>query len=256
MRKIAVVTALLFATLAAPASFAQSFAEKYFKNGNKAYLAGDYNTAIKLYRLAEVENEHLYYNLANAYFNNGKIGKAILYYNRALKILPRDEDIRFNLKKAREARKEKLEPEKTGIIFSTISAPYRLLSMNEQAVVNAVLFSFFILLIFIRINLKYFSRSKKTANIIRAVSILLGSLFIIQSTTSMAKFYNEEIKAAAVITKESVTVRSGPSAGSKKVFLIHDGAEVTVGANKNGFSEIALPTGWAGWVPSVSIEII
>jgi len=35
----------------------------------------------------------LYYNLGNAYFKDDRIGKAILYYNRALRLAPGNDDI-------------------------------------------------------------------------------------------------------------------------------------------------------------------
>src|SRR5690606_3967693 len=43
------------------------------------------------------EGTSLYYNLGNSYYRTGKIGLAILYYEKALKLSPGDEDIRHNL---------------------------------------------------------------------------------------------------------------------------------------------------------------
>ena len=43
-----------------------------------------------------VRNGKLYYNIGNACFKNGDIGHALLWYERALKLLPHDPDLRFN----------------------------------------------------------------------------------------------------------------------------------------------------------------
>ena len=48
------------------------------------------------------------YNLANAYFKVGRYGKAILYYNRALRLAPGDAEIRYNLDVANTFTKDKI----------------------------------------------------------------------------------------------------------------------------------------------------
>ena len=51
----------------------------------------------------------LYYNLGNAYFKQGDIGRAILNYLRAERLAPRDDDIRTNLDFARSQTLDLLE---------------------------------------------------------------------------------------------------------------------------------------------------
>ena len=61
-------------------------------SANIAYDNGDYETAIILYESAlavgEVSGE-IHYNLGNAYYLNGEIGKAMQYYLLAEMYLPR-----------------------------------------------------------------------------------------------------------------------------------------------------------------------
>ncbi len=70
-----------------------------FYNGGSAYKQGDYKTAIKNYEeilrngLASGE---LYYNLGNSYFKTKALGKAILNYERARLLIPRDSDLESN----------------------------------------------------------------------------------------------------------------------------------------------------------------
>jgi len=75
-----------------------------FTDANHAYAAGDYTAAIRGYEslARDVENEELYYNLGNAYFAAGDLGRAIYSYERALDLDPAWKDARDNLAKARE----------------------------------------------------------------------------------------------------------------------------------------------------------
>ena len=74
-----------------------------FAEANKQYRNGKYTEALLLYR--EILNNgfvahELYYNLANTYIKLDSIPLAILYYEKANKIAPGDEDVNYNLKLA------------------------------------------------------------------------------------------------------------------------------------------------------------
>ena len=51
----------------------------------------------------------LYYNLGNAYYRNGELGWAILSYERALRLAPRDKYVRHNLQSAASQTTDRLE---------------------------------------------------------------------------------------------------------------------------------------------------
>jgi len=73
--------------------------EALWSTANAAYSEGNFDKAITDYEKILAQDLHsaaLYYNLANAYFKKGELGKALLYYNRASRIAPGDEDIRHN----------------------------------------------------------------------------------------------------------------------------------------------------------------
>ena len=75
-------------------------AETLWTQANEAYLNSDYAGAVRLYESILDEglfSMKLYYNLANAYFKTGEIGKSILFYKRALILSPSNDDIRHNL---------------------------------------------------------------------------------------------------------------------------------------------------------------
>ena len=58
-----------------------------WERGNQAYIDGDFASALSNYSAIENSGNYsarLYYNMGNAYFKQNMLGKAILYYNRAL----------------------------------------------------------------------------------------------------------------------------------------------------------------------------
>ena len=95
-------------TAAAPATSA----DELWNVANQAYTEGDFEKAIADYEQILSQNLHsaaLYYNLANAYFKQGKLGEALLNYNRASRIAPSDEDIRHNQAYAEKMTKDSIE---------------------------------------------------------------------------------------------------------------------------------------------------
>ena len=78
--------------------------DQIFGLGNEAYESDELETACAYY-LTLVErgraNGALYFNLANAYFRTGDFGRAVLYYNKAETLRPRDANLAHNLDYAR-----------------------------------------------------------------------------------------------------------------------------------------------------------
>ena len=77
--------------------------ERFFK-ANQLYKEGRFEDAAKDFSeliQSGRGNGHLYYNLGNAFFRQGRIGHAILNYERAHVLIPRDADLNFNLRYAR-----------------------------------------------------------------------------------------------------------------------------------------------------------
>lgn len=70
------------------------------QRADSAYTADNFALAEQLYQQAAAEegtSSTLFYNLGNTYYRQGQLGRAILYYERALKLDPANEDARTNL---------------------------------------------------------------------------------------------------------------------------------------------------------------
>ncbi|NLW55309.1 MAG: tetratricopeptide repeat protein [Firmicutes bacterium] len=74
--------------------------EALFAQANTHYEKGEYQAAVALYQhLVECgyESGHLFYNLGNSYFKLGEKGQAVLYYEKARRLIPHDADLKANL---------------------------------------------------------------------------------------------------------------------------------------------------------------
>ena len=90
---------MLFA-LTAMAETTASAAESIVNKANAAYEKDDFNQAVQLYEQAakqEGTSSMLYYNMGNAYYRLGNMGKAVLCYERSLLLDPSNDDARTTI---------------------------------------------------------------------------------------------------------------------------------------------------------------
>lgn len=74
-------------------------ARALFNQANQQYRDKNYPQAIQSYEQilqGGLVSGPLYYNLANSYFKQGDLGRAVLNYERARRLMPRDSDLRMN----------------------------------------------------------------------------------------------------------------------------------------------------------------
>lgn len=70
------------------------------ERAQEAMQTNDFTTAIENYEAVLASGytaANLHYNLGTAYYQAGKVGRAILHYERGLKLAPHHRDLRFNL---------------------------------------------------------------------------------------------------------------------------------------------------------------
>ena len=75
-----------------------------FFRANTLYTQGQYAEAVEAYEAvlqSGLASGNVYFNLGNAYFKAGQVGRAILSYERARRFLPSDPDLAANLGFAR-----------------------------------------------------------------------------------------------------------------------------------------------------------
>ena len=96
---------------------------EFYQEGNRLYQEGDFEGALASYlRLVEAgfESGEVYYNIGNTYFKLGDVAPSILYFERARRLLPGDEDVQANLDLARSLTVDEIEPLPRFWLFSAM----------------------------------------------------------------------------------------------------------------------------------------
>ena len=114
--------------------------QQVFYTANTFYAGRDYSKALEAYQSilnAGLENGVLYYNMGNCYFKMGKLGYAILYYDKARKMFPRDSDLVSNLAYAKQQLGDpNIEPPSLNIVSRMIKRPYEGLNLNALSILS------------------------------------------------------------------------------------------------------------------------
>jgi tetratricopeptide (TPR) repeat protein len=236
-------------------SEAQTQNTELIKQANQAYSKQDYAKATELYKKVIVngyESFELYYNLGNSYFKTGQLSSAILYYEKARKLNPSDEDLNFNLKVANSRIVDKIDVIPELFIKTWSNNLVSFLNADNWAKLTVITSCLF----FILLLLYLFSGTM----ILRKFAFWFSILFLIIAATSFvfAKHqFNDvnKIKEAIVFTP-TVNIKSSPDQNSIDLFVIHEGLKVRVIDQINDWYEIRIANGSKGWVKNTDIEII
>jgi tetratricopeptide (TPR) repeat protein len=222
---------------------------------NKAYSAGAYQQAATLYQQVVsngFEASELYYNLGNAYFKCNDMPSAILYYEKALKLNPRDEYVKNNIQVANTKITDKILPLPELFYQRWWNALQNLFEMDTWAIiliVNVVLF-------FIAISFYLISNTM----LIRKASFWCGILLFIFSTFSFLfasnRYHTLTRQKEAIIFSPSLTVKSSPDDNSTDLFILHEGTKVSVTDKVGQWREVKIANGSVGWVKAETFREI
>jgi len=232
----------------AQANTGPSFVERFFE-ANQAYKNHQFQQAADGYHhLTEngVENGPVYYNIGNAYFRLGDLGRAILSYERARTLIPRDNDLAFNLSHARNQTQDAF----TDLQISSLSDFLGLGGLNRYEV-----FFGFILLNFLFFSLLCIRLYKKT-EWTYYLSIFLAIVISIGGCALALKWYTWASDNRAVILSEEVVVQAGPDSRDTVLFKLHAGTVVRVERTENDWTLLQLSKDKRGWAESNQLERI
>ncbi len=226
-----------------------------FIAGNDYFAREDFERAAATYEqvLSQgYESSSLYYNLGNAYFRLGKIGYAILNYERGLKLSPYDEDIKHNLAVANSRTLDKIEEVPKIFLSKWWEAVLTFLTVDGWSLVVIFFYIAFLLSITFFLTgrtgraqkLGFMSGSFTFAALLLSVIILISSINYFSA--------NEY----GVLLQYEMTAKQSPDSKGSDVFLIHEGSKFLIEDEVDGWSRIKLSDGKVGWLPNSSFELI
>lgn len=224
--------------------------EYIFFKGNTLYEEGKYDAAISEYaKLLDqgMESGPLYFNIGNCYFKKGQHGKAILYYERANKLIPGDSDLKANYKFALSLIKGNT-PEISRSWFTKVFDILSSLTINGQAVLLSSLYSLSVLLLIAGM----FIQTVRKYNRIFIPVFLIIFLSVAISLYMRVQLVNHE----AVVIAENTEVRFEPLENATKHFTLYEGLKVQVLEHKKDWVKIKRGDGKVGWIRQQDIEKI
>lgn len=224
-----------------------------FIQANLFYKEGKYEEAKDLYEsILEkgVESANLYYNLGNAYFKLGKLGKAVLNYERAKLFIPQDNDLKANLDYARTLLENPIAAKKPGLFLFIAQKTADYFSLDDLAGITSILYFLAVLFLGMRMMVK------KPASFLR-FCVVMGFVFLfILGFAFGIKFYETQVLQRAIITASYSDCHFAPNENATTYFRLYEGAEVVI-LNKDGdWLRIKTPDQKVGWIKSSVLEKI
>lgn len=223
--------------------------------GNKAYTGRFYQQAIDCY-LKVVKNGYeapeLYYNIGNAYFKLNDYSSAILYFEKAKKLQPGDEDINYNLKVANTKIVDKIDAIPEFFIIHWYKDAANIFSFNIWAVLGLIIFVIFLGLL----SVYLFSGVLKVRRIAFWCAVVTLLLTIKLFAFAQVQYSILNNTKEAVIFCPSVTAKSSPDDNSTDLFVIHEGTKIKIIDSVGEWSEIKIANGSMGWVNTSVFKII
>jgi tetratricopeptide (TPR) repeat protein len=229
--------------------------EALWGRANDSYAAGEYDVALADYEAILNQGKYsavLYYNLANTYFKLDQLGKAILYYNRALRLSPTDEDIRHNLEYAEQMTKDSIEEIPEFVLTTWMKAVRGVCSATAWTIISLVMIVLALSMALVYL-LAHRLSLRKTGFYVMAVA---GLLFIV--TTLFALSEREQVvdSREAVVMNSAVSIKSSPDRAAVELFVLHEGTKVYIGSEMAGWAEVRIADGRKGWIETNRIEKI
>ena len=237
------ILAILLVTVICAA--ATSGQDDIFQTGIKYYQEGNYDDAIKMFSKIEksgIESAALYYNLGNAYFKSGDLGRAVLYYHRAKRLGPGDADIINNLKFASQFS----EVQMVGVQLNPIEAFLKETVGSYQLSALGWLSSLFFISLVVLLIMKFGLQFCFTG--IDAVIISVLCLTIFAAGLTSFKYRVDYLDRRAVILAPDAPVYSGPSSNTELELRGAPGLVVELLQESGDYYNVLLENKRRGWI--------
>ncbi len=228
-------------------SLGSEHANSTFIKGNNNYNKAQYKEALDNYRAvlnSGYQSAALYFNMGNASYKLGEIPSAILYFEKAHKLSPGDQDINFNIKLANAKTTDKIDP--APVFFLTRWWHNFILSFSTQTFaiisITMVLLASGLFIVYLLTNILAL---KKFSFYISLICVFAG-LFSFFIANRQVAYFNDSQQA--IIFNGTVNVKSGPTDRQRTLFIIHEGTKVNILEKTNGWINISMVNGNQGWI--------
>jgi tetratricopeptide (TPR) repeat protein len=249
-----IMIALLLMLCMSLTGFSKAQADLVLK-GNKAYSAGSFSIAAEQYKKVVgegYESPVLFYNIGNACFKQNDFASAILWYERAKRLDPGNEDINFNLNVANTKISDKIEPLPELFYKRWFDAFVQVFSTDAWAILCVVMFFAALLCLVVYVASRVL--------ILRKLGFWCGSGLFAMSLIALFMAWNgyrfSTSGSEAIVFSPTITVKSSPDEKSTDLFVLHEGTKVRLLDTIGDWFEIRIASGSVGWLPKSALEKI
>jgi tetratricopeptide (TPR) repeat protein len=235
------------------------FAEDCFTDyqvGNNYYNNDEFKKAIDSYKICldqGVESSVLHFNIANAYYRLGNVGRSILHYEIAILLNPSDQDYRANLQFARLLQKDKQHSDELeqNPIFSFIYKIHVFVPINE---------GLFLLLGLMLILALVFSVIYYTDWNIRFALYPLALVLVVAIFGGFLsvgyRIWQLEHDIHGIVLEPSTDVMSGPGDKYQVLYTLNEGTRFSYDDEQDGWYAIRIGEDIAGYIKSSNAGLI
>jgi len=211
------------------------------------YQSGHFEEAIKNWQtLAEIGfvNAGLYSNIGNAYWREGKVGSAKLYFLKAQELQPRNPGIRANLAFA-EQKNPTGSPTSPDSILSKLPLYRAALNLDESLVLSA---TFITLIIAFLLVARFTARPKwKLLSLVILLPLLWSGGFL-----GYQSYQNLWAKPGIILDPQAKLLEAPVSTSATREVL-REGEEVQLLKSEGNFVLVKTLSGRKGWLPKAQM---
>jgi tetratricopeptide (TPR) repeat protein len=197
-----------------------------------------------------IRNGSLYYDIGNAYFRLGDVGRAVLNYKRASLYMPNDPNLKQNLDYARNRRADRIEPRQQEKVYRTLF----FLHYDIPSRVKLIIFAACFAVVWVSAGIRLFAKLG-TLKVVLIVAAVVSAVFLASLVVDAVSLSS---RPQGVITAEEVTGRMGDAETYQPSFKepLHSGTEFKFLERRAGWWRIELENGDETWIPTGSAELV
>lgn len=255
MKRIFLLLTLLFLNILSASALLKEDVSKLWLTASGNYTNGEYAAALESYQQIERQagvSASLYYNIGNCYFKENRLAKAILYYSKAHKLDPSNEDVVHNLAVANALTTNKIKQVPEFFLYRWMEGVVNMMSSDTWAQLSIITFAV-LLSMLIAFLLSKKSNRRKITFTIGLIALIFTIIAGVASTFQRTIQLSNE---AGIIMNNAVAVKSSPDNSGKDIFILNEGVKVKIKEQIGKWSKITIASGDTGWISTESIEII
>ena len=239
--------------------------ENIISRADSAYTADDYTTALSLYQQAATEygtSATLWYNIGNTEYRLGNLGKAILAYERSLRLDPSNHDTRANLAFVKSKCIDR-PADKGSFISNTTDGIATMVSPDTWAWIAFTAFA--LMLASVAIYLFTSTVLLRKTGFFSAIFLTVFTAFAVIMTLRAAGIATSKTEGV-IISKSAILSTSPrqPKHRTEEAMLLHEGTRISIIDSVSAVNDttgvkwydVRIDNSHRAWIKSTDIEII